>query len=69
MKQLLAIFVLTPREQRLIIFVVLALVVGAWYKHHRDLNYSVPPEPAPSMSPTPQGAAVSKPPTNKKGGL
>jgi hypothetical protein len=69
MKRLLAIFVLTPREQRLVIFVVLALVLGAWYKHHRDLNYSVLPELAPSMSPTPQGAAVSKPPTNKNGGL
>jgi len=69
MKRLLAIFVLTPREQRLVIFVVLALVLGAWHKHHRDLNYSAPPELGSSMSPAPQRAAISKPPTNKNGGL
>jgi hypothetical protein len=69
MKRLFAIFVLTPAEQRLVIFIVLLLVAGVWYKHHRDLDYSAPPELAPSMSPTPQGAAVSKPPTNKNGGL
>ena len=36
MKRLLAMFVLTPREQRLVIFVVLALVVGVSIKHQRD---------------------------------
>jgi hypothetical protein len=63
-KRFFSLFVLTPAEQRLIILLVLLLVAAAWYKHHRDLNYSVPPQPASSMSPTPQGAAVSKPPTN-----
>jgi hypothetical protein len=63
-KRLFAIFVLTPAEQRLVIFVVLLLVAGAWYKHKNDINYSAPPLPTPSVSPSPQGAAVSKPPTN-----
>ncbi len=38
MKRLLTMFVLTPREQRLVIFVVLALVVGASIKHQRDMR-------------------------------
>jgi hypothetical protein len=60
MKRLLAMFVLTPREQRLVIFVVLLLVAGAWYKHHRDLNSDAAPRaaetapPAPSPSPNEQ---------------
>jgi hypothetical protein len=37
-KRLFAIFILTPAEQRLIIFVVLLLVAVAWYKHHRELQ-------------------------------
>jgi hypothetical protein len=59
MKRLWAIFVLTPREQRLVIFVVLALVVGVSVKHHRDMKVSRPPqssvEPSqtPLVSPTP----------------
>jgi len=36
MNRLLAMFVLTPREQRLVIFVVIALVAGVWIKHERD---------------------------------
>jgi hypothetical protein len=51
MKRLWAMFVLTPAEQRLVIFVVLLLVAGAWYKHHRDLNYQAPPHPTPAASP------------------
>jgi hypothetical protein len=59
MKRLWAIFVLTPREQRLIIFVVLSLVVGVSVKHHRDMKVSRPPQssaepaPTPLVSPTP----------------
>ena len=58
MKRLLAVFVLTPPEQRLVIFVMLALVVGVSIKHYRDMNVdSVPPSaesPAiPLISPTP----------------
>jgi hypothetical protein len=68
-KRFFNLLVLTPAEQRLIILLILLLVAAAWYKHHRDLSYSVPPQSAPSMSPTPQGAAVSKPPTNQNGGL
>lgn len=51
MKRLFAIFVLTPAEQRLVIFVVLLLVAGAWYKHHRDLSYGATPHPAPTATP------------------
>jgi hypothetical protein len=50
-KRLFAIFVLTPAEQRLVIFVVLLLVAGAWYKHHRDLTYQAAPHPASAVSP------------------
>jgi hypothetical protein len=52
-------FVLTPREQRLVIFVVLALVIGGSIKHHRDMSVndgprrsSLPPA-TPVVSPTP----------------
>jgi protein involved in temperature-dependent protein secretion len=50
-KRLFDVFVLTPAEQRLIIFVVLLLVAGAWYKHHRDLNYSAALSPAATPTP------------------
>jgi len=58
MKRLLAMFVLTPREQRLVIFVVLLLVAGAWYKHHRDLTADegplhTEPSPTPLVWPSP----------------
>lgn len=59
MKQLLAIFVLTPREQRLVIFVVLALVVGLSIKHQRDISVNdrsksnSEPVLTPLASPTP----------------
>jgi hypothetical protein len=53
MRRLLAMFVLTPREQRLVIFAVLALVVGASIKHHRDivLNDGLKRGAAPSLTP------------------
>lgn len=38
MNGLLAMFTLTPREQRLVVFVVLALVAGVSIKHRRDNN-------------------------------
>ncbi|HEX7518452.1 MAG TPA: hypothetical protein VF345_14330 [Chthoniobacterales bacterium] len=59
MKRLFAMFVLTPREQRLVIFVVLALVIGVSIKHHRDMRVNDGPrrssEPSftPLVSPTP----------------
>jgi hypothetical protein len=54
MKRLFAIFVLKPAEQRLVIFVMLLLIAGAWLKHHRDLNYSVPAPNAILPSPADQ---------------
>jgi hypothetical protein len=51
MKRLWAVFVLTPAEQRLVIFVVLLLVAGAWYKHHRDLSSDAAPRPAETATP------------------
>jgi hypothetical protein len=53
MKRLFAMFVLTPREQRLVIFVVLALVIGVSIKHHRDMRVNDEPgrNPAPSLTP------------------
>ena len=56
MKRFLGLFVLTQPEQRLIIILILLLVAGAWFKHHRDLQNTAHPQP--------QGAAVSTPPTN-----
>ena len=38
MKRLFGIFALTPAEQRLVIFVVLLLVAGAWLKHQREVR-------------------------------
>ena len=60
MKRFLAMFVLTPREQRLVIFVVLALVVGVSIKHQRDKRVndgpgrsSATPSLSPAVSPAP----------------
>jgi hypothetical protein len=57
MKRFFAVFVLTPAEQRLVIFVVLLIVAGAYYKHHRDLTFSATQRPAetatPALSPSP----------------
>ena len=36
MKRFLATFVLTPREQRLVTLVVVAIVLGVWIKHQRN---------------------------------
>jgi hypothetical protein len=63
-KRIFNVFVLTSAEQRFSILVVLLLVAAAWFKHQRDLKYSILPPTAPGMSPTPQGTAVSKPPNN-----
>jgi len=38
MKRFFAMFVLTPGEQRVVIFVVLALVIGIFIKHHREMR-------------------------------
>ena len=45
MKRFFATFVLTPGEQRVVIFVVFALVIGILVKHHRDPNENVMPMP------------------------
>jgi hypothetical protein len=62
MKRLFAMFVLTPREQGLVIFVVLALVVGVSIKHYRDMRVndgprrsSIAPALTPVLSPAPNG--------------
>lgn len=51
MKRFFAMFVLTPGEQRVIIFIVLALVIGAFIKNHREM--SVERSVTPIVSPTP----------------
>ncbi|HEX4630129.1 MAG TPA: hypothetical protein VH188_04125 [Chthoniobacterales bacterium] len=56
MKRIFNLFFLTQPEQRLIIVLILVLVAGAWLKHHRDLQNT--------ERPTPQGSALSTPPTN-----
>jgi hypothetical protein len=60
MKRFFGLFVLTPAEQR----IVIVLVLGAWYKHHRDVRNTLAPQPTPGASATPQGTAISKSPTN-----
>jgi hypothetical protein len=45
MKRFLTLFVLTQPEQRLIIVLILLLVAGAWYKHNRDLQNTLRPQP------------------------
>jgi hypothetical protein len=52
MKRFLSLFVLTQPEQRLIVVLIVLLVAAAWFKHHRDLQNTVPPHPAPSTSPS-----------------
>jgi hypothetical protein len=53
MKRFFAAFVLTPAEKRLVVFVVLLLVAGAWLKHQRDVNYEAARQPVPIISPSP----------------
>jgi len=36
MKRVFGVFVLTTNEQRLVIFVILVLVVGAWLKYRHE---------------------------------
>jgi hypothetical protein len=61
MKRFFGIFVLTPREQRLVIFAVVALVVGASIKHYRDMQVYAGLEPSREKSP----ALVSPPPNER----
>jgi hypothetical protein len=55
MKRFFNVFALTPAEQRLVIFVMLLLIVGAWLKHRRDVRNEAAPLPAPIISPSPSG--------------
>jgi hypothetical protein len=58
MKRFLSLFVLTQPEQRLIVILILLLVAGAWFKHHRDLQNTASPQPTPGASPEQTAAAV-----------
>jgi hypothetical protein len=56
MKRVFAMFVLTPSEQRLVIFVVLVLILGVWIKHDRDMRLNDLPKTSSErslVSPTP----------------
>ena len=50
MKRFLNVFVLTRPEQRLIIVAIVMVVAAAWFKHYRDLQETVRPQPATSAS-------------------
>ena len=52
MKRLANIFVLTRREQQLILFVVLAFVVGSLTKRYRDAHPRTPAEQRSAVSTT-----------------
>lgn len=60
MKRFFGMFVLTPGEQRLVLFVVLALVFGVVIKHYRETSLNDLPQPGvepllmPLVSPTPK---------------
>ena len=53
MKRFLNLFVLTLPEQRLVIVLILLLVAGAWFKHYRDLQNTMLPQPTPNISTPP----------------
>lgn len=57
------IFTLTRREQRAIIAIVLALVMGTLVKHYRSLRTRMPTPAAVPASPTPDDdtAAMESP--------
>lgn len=55
MKRFFNVFALKPAEQRLVIFILLLLVVGAWLKHRRDVSNEAVPLSAPLISPSPSG--------------
>jgi hypothetical protein len=57
-KRFLNLFVLTQPEQRLIVILILLLVAGAWFKHHRDLQNKIRLQPTPVASPEQTVAAV-----------
>ena len=42
MKRFVAMFVLTPGEQRVVIFAVLALLVSTWLKHQQEVRRETP---------------------------
>jgi len=50
-KRFLNIFALTQPEQRIIIILILVLVAAAWFKHQRDLQGTVRPEPTQTATP------------------
>ena len=56
MKRFFNLFVLTQPEQRLVIVLVLLLAAGAWFKHYRDLQNTVRPQPNPSPTTVPERA-------------
>jgi len=51
-KRFFNLLVLTQPEQRLVIVLVLLMVAGAWYQHHRNSTYSITPQPTPTASPS-----------------
>jgi hypothetical protein len=57
MKLPLEIFMLTKREQRLVIVIVMALLAGTVAKHHRDAKLHVPS----SASTTAHGTVTPSP--------
>ena len=55
MKPACGMFVLTKREQRVVIVIMFALLTIALVKHYRDTGTIIPaqPTPSPQMSATP----------------
>jgi|HubBroStandDraft_4_1064222.scaffolds.fasta_scaffold18715_4 hypothetical protein len=55
MKSAFGMFVLTKREQRVVVVIVFALIVIALAKHYRDTGTIIPAQPttSPEVSATP----------------
>jgi hypothetical protein len=63
MKPALGMFVLTKREQRVVIVIMFALLTVALVKHYRDVGTIIPTQPTPS----PQMSAIpSSPPDEER---
>ena len=59
MKRLFRVFVLTPREQRFVVFAVLTLVIGSFIKHHQEkqlerMHWRDETKPLPEQTTTPR---------------
>lgn len=63
MKPAFGIFVLTKREQRVVVVIMLGLIGIALAKHYRDTGTIIPAQPSPSPQ---MGITPSPPPDEER---